>query len=144
MIVEAIILGIVQGATEFIPVSSSGHLAVVGSSASYVPLPRAEAYGASKAAITYMIESLRLDIYRENIDVSLICPGFVKTPLTDLNDFPMPFLVSVEQASEYIRKGLAKRRAEIHFPKRFTYFLKFLSLLPQPLWTLIGKRLVRP
>lgn len=123
--------------------SSQGHLAVVGSSAAYVPLPRAEAYGASKAALTYMVESLRLDLHGENVDVSLVCPGFVKTPLTDLNDFPMPFRVTVEQASAYIRKGLAKRRAEVHFPKRFTYILKFLSLLPRPLWTQIGQRLVR-
>lgn len=123
--------------------SSSGHLAVVGSSAAYVPLPRAEAYGASKAAIAYMVETLRLDLTGENLAVSLICPGFVKTPLTDLNDFPMPFRITVEEASDYIRQGLLKKRAEIHFPKRFTYILKFLSLLPGPLWTRIGRKLVK-
>jgi short-subunit dehydrogenase len=123
--------------------SGRGHLAAVGSSASYLPLPRAEAYGASKAAVAYMVESLRLDLHRENLDVSLISPGFVKTPLTDLNDFPMPFRIDVAKASACIRKGLAKRRSEIHFPKRFTYILKTLSLLPAPLWAWMGKRLVR-
>ena len=122
---------------------SRGHLAVVGSSAAYLPLPRAEAYGASKAAIAYMVETLRLDLKGENIVLSLICPGFVKTPLTDLNDFPMPFRVTVEEASKYIRQGLLKKRAEIHFPKRFTYILKFLALLPGSLWTLIGRKMVR-
>jgi short-subunit dehydrogenase len=123
--------------------SPRGHLAVVGSSAAYLPLPRAEAYGASKAAIAYMVETLRIDLHRDNIAVSLICPGFVKTPLTDLNDFPMPFRISVQQASAYIRKGLLKRRAEIHFPKRFTFILKLLSFLPGPVWTIIGRQMVR-
>ena len=123
--------------------SSQGHLAVVSSSAAYLPLPRAEAYGASKAAVTYMVEALRLDLHRVHIALSLISPGFVKTPLTDRNDFPMPFRIDVEEASVRIRKGLARKRAEIHFPKRFTYVLKFLSLLPRSLWTLIGTRLVK-
>ena len=122
--------------------STRGHLAVVGSSAAYLPLPRAEAYGASKAAIAYMVEALRIDLSRENIAVSLVCPGFVKTSLTDLNDFPMPFRISVQQASDYIRKGLLKKKAEVHFPKRFTYILKLLTLLPGPIWTVIGRQLV--
>lgn len=123
--------------------SRSAHLAVVGSSAAYVPLPRAEAYGASKAAIAYMVEALRLDLTDENIALSLICPGFVKTPLTDLNDFPMPFRITVQEASNYIRRGLLKKRAEIHFPKRFTYILKCMSLLPGPLLTMLGKKMVK-
>lgn len=123
--------------------SNRGHLAVVGSSAAYLPLPRAEAYGASKAAIEYMVESLRLDMHDEKLAISLICPGFVKTPLTDRNDFPMPFRVSVEQASEDIRKGLRKRKPEIHFPKRFTFLLKILSFLPRSIWTTLGQRMVR-
>ncbi len=123
--------------------SGAGHLAVVGSSAAYLPLPRAEAYGASKAAIAYLVKALRIDLHPENIAVSLICPRFVKTPLTDLNDFPMPFRITVEQASGYIRKGLTKKRAEIHFPKRFTLLLKLMALLPGPLWTIIGRQMVR-
>ncbi|MFT5698281.1 MAG: NADP-dependent 3-hydroxy acid dehydrogenase YdfG [Desulforhopalus sp.] len=123
--------------------SNRAHLAVVGSSAAYLPLPRAEAYGASKAAIAYMVKTLRLDLTGEKITLSLICPGFVKTPLTDLNDFSMPFRITVGEASDYIRQGLLKKKSEIHFPKRFTYILKFLSLLPGPLWTIIGRKMVR-
>ena len=119
------------------------HLVAVGSSAAYLPLPRAEAYGASKAAIAYMIRTLRVDLFREHIDVSLVCPGFVKTPLTDRNDFPMPFRVSVEDASNAIRRGIQKRRLEIHFPGRFTYFLKMLSLVPEYLWIRMSQRLIR-
>lgn len=119
------------------------HLVGVGSSAAYVPLPRAEAYGASKAAVEYLINTLRLALFRENIAVSLVCPGFVKTPLTDKNDFPMPFQVSVQEASRAIRKGIAKRKPEIHFPRRFTYVLKILSLLPHSLWTHVAQRMMR-
>jgi short-subunit dehydrogenase len=115
----------------------------VGSSAAYLPLSRAEAYGASKAAIEYMIRTLRIDLYQEQIDVSLVCPGFVKTPLTDRNDFSMPFRLSVEDASRRIRRGIEKRQLEIHFPKRFTYILKALSLLPESLWLRIAQRMVK-
>ena len=119
------------------------HLVAVGSSASFLPLPRAEAYGASKAALKYLIDSLRIDLYREGIFVSLVCPGFVKTPLTDLNDFPMPFRVSVEEASRRIRRGIARRKREIHFPTRFTLLLKLLSMLPAAVWTKMAQRMVR-
>jgi len=119
------------------------HLVVVGSSASYLPLPRAEAYGSSKAAVAYMVNTLRLDLHRENIAVSLVSPGFVETPLTRKNDFHMPFQVTVHEASRQIRRGIAGRKNEIHFPKRFTYIMKTLSLLPNSLWSLIGRRLVK-
>lgn len=119
------------------------HLAIVGSSAAYLPLPRAEAYGASKAAVSYMAETLRLDLKNEEFTVTLISPGFVKTPLTDRNDFPMPMRVSVEQASDVIQKGLARKKSEIHFPRRFTYILKLLALLPASVWTMIGQKMVR-
>ncbi|MFW2368826.1 MAG: SDR family NAD(P)-dependent oxidoreductase [Desulforhopalus sp.] len=123
--------------------SDSPHLAVVGSSAAYLPLPRAEAYGSSKAAVAYMVETLRIPLLKEKISVSLICPGFVKTPLTDLNDFPMPFRITPEEASDYIRKGLARRKAEVHFPKRFTFMLKILSHLPRPIWSKIAQKMVK-
>lgn len=118
-------------------------LAGVGSSAAYLHLPRAEAYGASKAAIAYMIDTLRVTLSPYKIDVSLVCPGFVKTPLTDLNDFPMPFLISVEQASKSIRKGIANRKKEIHFPQRFTILMKLFSLVPRSLWLMIAKRMIK-
>jgi len=133
----------IEGVLPLLRMGDKPHLVGVGSSAAYLPLPRAEAYGASKAAIEYMIRTLRVDLFKENIEVSLVCPGFVKTPLTDRNDFPMPFRISVEEASRRIRRGIDKRKLEIHFPKRFTYFLKILSLIPEYLWVRMGQRLIK-
>ncbi|WP_163340494.1 SDR family NAD(P)-dependent oxidoreductase [Desulfopila sp. IMCC35008] len=123
--------------------SENRQLAIVGSSAAYLPLPRAEAYGASKAAVAYLAKTLRIDLMKEGIDVSLICPGFVKTPLTDLNDFDMPFRITAEEASKAIQDGIRKRKAEIHFPKKFTLMLKLFSWLPDPLWTRLAQKMVR-
>lgn len=132
-----------EGVLPLLRNSSTPHLVGIGSSAAYLPLPRAEAYGASKAAVAYMLESLRVDLCRENIAVSLVCPGFVRTPLTDRNDFPMPFRIEVEEASKIIRRGIARRKAEIHFPQRFTLLLKALSLLPRPLWHALARHMVK-
>lgn len=106
------------------------HLALMGSSASYLPFSRSEAYGASKAALNYFANSLAVDLNSKINMISLISPGFVKTPLTDKNDFPMPMIISVKQAAKEIKKGLIQKKTEIHFPKRLTLILKFLSLLP--------------
>ena len=118
-------------------------LAATSSASAYLPLPRAEAYGASKAAISYFLESLRLDLDQEGIDVSLIHPGFVKTPLTERNDFPMPMQVTAEQAADAIIEGLAKGRLDIHFPRRFTYIVKLLGILPPALRRQVGLRMTR-
>lgn len=105
-------------------------LALMGSSSSFLPLPRAEAYGASKAATEYLAKTLAISLKPRNIHVSYIAPGFVETPLTDLNDFPMPMRVDVSFASRKIRAGLAKRRRMIHFPRLFTGMLRLLGRLP--------------
>ena len=123
-------------------ISAGGQLALVGSSASFLPFSRAQAYGASKAAIAYLARTLALDLKTENIDVSLVSPGFVKTPLTDKNDFVMPMQISVQQAAVEIASGLDKRVFDIHFPKRFTLILKALSLLPDSWWTAISTRML--
>jgi short-subunit dehydrogenase len=102
----------------------------VSSSAAYLPLPRAEYYGASKAAMSYFLHALRLAWQQKGISVHVVSPGFVKTPLTDKNDFAMPCQISAELAADYIVKGLAARRRDIHFPHRFTIWLKMLSALP--------------
>lgn len=132
----------IEGVLPLLRKGNRPHLVGVGSSAAYVPLPRAEAYGASKAAVAYMLETLRIGLAREGILVSLVSPGFVKTPLTDRNDFSMPMRISVEQASAAIRNGIARRQLEIHFPKRFTLLLKGLSLLPRRVWLALAKRMV--
>lgn len=121
-------------------ITRGGQLALVGSSASYLPFSRAQAYGASKAAVAYLARSLALDLKTEKIDVSLISPGFVKTPLTDKNDFNMPMQISAEQAAEEIIKGLNKRTFDIHFPKKFTLILKALSLMPDSWWQALSTR----
>ena len=115
-------------------------LALVASSVTYQALPRAGAYGASKAAIRYMMECLKLDLQHEGLDIRVVSPGFVKTPLTDKNDFPMPFRISAEEAAQRIAKGLDGRRFDVHFPKRFTLILKAISLLPDFIrFPLVGK-----
>lgn len=128
----------------FLPlVKTQGRVALMSSSASFLPLPRAEAYGASKAAIAYLADSLRIDIQKKGINVSTIFPGFVKTPLTDKNDFPMPALIEVTQGSKIIRHQLSKGKLHIHFPKRLTITMKLLSLLPIFWWQKIVTRLIR-
>ena len=115
-------------------------LVTVVSSVTYQSLPRAGAYGASKSAIRYMMECLKLDLQHEGIDVRVVSPGFVKTPLTDKNDFPMPFRISADEAAKRIVKGLKGKAFDIHFPKRFTLVLKAFSLLPDCIrFPLIGK-----
>ena len=111
-------------------IKEGGSLALMGSSSSFIPLPRAEAYGASKAAIYYLAQTLRISLKSAKICVSYIAPGFVETPLTDRNDFPMPMRVDVNYASDQIRKGLAKGNWLIHFPRNFTWLLKAIGVLP--------------
>ncbi|MGP9831314.1 SDR family NAD(P)-dependent oxidoreductase [Marinobacter sp. NSM] len=108
-------------------------LVIVSSSAWWFPFGRAEGYGASKAALTYFAHALRADLAAEGIEVVVVSPGFVKTPLTDRNDFPMPFIISSEDAANRIVKGLEKGKTEIAFPRRFTWLLKALGALPQGL-----------
>ena len=106
----------------------------VSSSATILPFPRSEAYGASKAGMDYLAKSLRLDLAANDISVTLVHPGFIKTPLTDKNDFSMPFLLTSEEAAQRIVKGIKGQKNYIHFPKRLTLLLKLFSLLPSSLW----------
>ncbi|MDX1755016.1 MAG: SDR family NAD(P)-dependent oxidoreductase [Marinobacter sp.] len=118
-------------------------LVIVSSSAWWFPFSRAEGYGASKAALSYLAHSLRADLACEGIEVVTVSPGFVKTPLTDANDFPMPFRIPAEQAAEKILAGLRSGRRDIHFPRRFTWLLKALRALPQPLVDRLAARMAR-
>ena len=113
----------------------SGQISIISSVAGYRGLPAAGAYCASKSALTSFAESLHFEMKRKNVRVSLVSPGFIKTPMTDQNDFPMPMIKSPEFAAEQIYKGLIKKKIfEIHFPKAFTYFLKFLRILPSSIY----------
>ena len=123
--------------------ASGSRIALVGSTAALFPLPRAEAYGASKAALAYFARSLALVLTPRGIAISLVQPGFVKTPLTDNNDFPMPMMITVEKSSAFIRKGLARGASEIAFPPLFAWLLRLLSVLPRGVQKLLAKKLVR-
>ncbi len=113
----------------------SGQISIISSVAGYRGLPAAGAYCASKSALTSFTESLQFEMKRKNVRVSLVSPGFIKTPMTDQNDFPMPMIKSPEFAAEQIYLGLIKKKGfEIHFPKAFTFFLKFLRILPNNIY----------
>lgn len=112
----------------------AGHIAVVASVAGYRGLPTAAAYGASKAALINMCEAFKPELDRYGVQLTLINPGFVKTPLTDRNDFKMPFLMEVEDAAERIVEGLSTKRFEVTFPKRFTWGMKIARCLPYALY----------
>jgi short-subunit dehydrogenase len=124
--------------------NESPQLAFVSSSVTYQALPRAHAYGGSKAALRYFVECLKADIQHKGIDVRLISPGFVKTPLTDKNDFDMPFMISSDDAASRIIKGLNTSTFDIHFPKRFTLILKLFSLLPDSIKFYLLSKITRP
>ena len=120
---------------EYYNTKKSGQISIVSSVAGYRGLPAAGAYCASKSALTSFTESLHFEMKRKNIRVSLISPGFIKTPMTDQNDFPMPMIKSPEFAAEQIYNGLIKKNGfEIHFPKVFTFFMKFLRILPNNIY----------
>jgi NAD(P)-dependent dehydrogenase (short-subunit alcohol dehydrogenase family) len=109
-----------------------GQIAIVSSVTGYGGLPTSAAYGATKAALTNMAESLKFDLDKMGVRIQIIHPGFVDTPATKGNAFPMPALMQVDDAADRIAEGLSRSSFEITFPRRFTYVLKFLGLLPYP------------
>lgn len=117
-----------------------GHVALVGSVSGYGGLPLAAAYGASKAALNNMAAALKFDFDKMNIRIQIINPGFVDTPLTEKNTFPMPALVPVDEATRRIMRGLRTGGFEITFPRRLSWVLKFVNLLPYALYFPIMKR----
>ena len=118
-----------------------GGLVLVSSVAGFRGLPKALAYGPSKAAITNLAEVLHLDLHEKGIGVWIVHPGFVATPLTAGNTFEMPALMQPAQAAHALLEGLGRGRFEIHFPKRFTYWLKFARLLPDSIYFNVIKRI---
>ena len=118
-----------------------GIITRVSSIAGYRGLPNSTGYGPSKSALNNLAESLYFDFKRFNVRVCLVSPGFIKTPMTDKNDFKMPFLKTPEYAADKIYDGLINKETfEIHFPKTLTILLKFLSFLPSKIYFgLIGK-----
>jgi len=119
----------------------SGHISLVSSVAAYRGLPAASGYCASKSALTSLAESLYFDFKRHNVRVSVVSPGFIKTPMTDKNKFPMPMIRSPEYAAEKIFIGLTKKNVfEIHFPVAFTMLMKLLKIIPNWLYFMIASK----
>lgn len=112
----------------------AGHISLTGSVAGFRGLPKSLAYGPTKAALTHLAEVLYLDLHARGIGASLIQPGFVDTPLTGKNDFKMPALISPAEAAEAILQGWRRGAFEIHFPRRFTFWMKLMRLLPYRLY----------
>ena len=119
----------------------NGIITIVSSIAGYRGLPNSTGYGPSKSALNNLAESLYFDFKRYNVRVCLVSPGFIKTPMTDKNDFKMPFLKTPEYAADQIYNGLVNKNVfEIHFPKSLTITLKLLSFLPSKIYFgLVGK-----
>jgi short-subunit dehydrogenase len=131
-LLEVNVLGafhVVKAALPILQKQSSGQLALCASVAGYVGLPGGQPYSASKAALINFAESLHAEAPK-NIDIKVINPGFVRTPMTDKNTFAMPMRLEPEVAARYIASGLKNKSFEIHFPKKFTIFLKLLSTMP--------------
>jgi len=120
-----------------------GHIALTASVAGFRGLPGGGPYSASKAAMIALAESLKLDLTGRGVDVSVITPGFVRTPLTENNRFPMPFMIDADDAARRIRRGLEAQRFEITFPRRLSYMLKLLQRLPYALYFPIIRRIAR-
>ena len=134
-------LNCIMAVNDYFREKEDGHISIVSSVAGYRGLPAASGYCASKSALTSLAESLYFDFKRHNVRVSLISPGFIKTPMTDKNKFPMPMIKSPEFAAEKMFIGLTKKNAfEIHFPIFFTMLMKFLKIMPNWLYFLLVKK----
>ncbi len=145
-LVETNLMGAVHGLAAILPrfiERRAGQIAVVASVAGFRGLPTSAAYGATKAALINMCEALKPELDGANVDLRLICPGFVETPLTAKNTFPMPFLISADRAAREIVDGLAGRRFRIVFPKRMAIVMAILELLPNWLFFKLTRRMVR-
>ena len=121
-----------------------GIITIVSSIAGYKGLPNSSGYGPSKAALINLAESLHFDFGRYGVRVCLVSPGFIKTPMTDKNDFKMPFLKTPEFSADKIYDGLINgSNFEIHYPKELTLILKFLKIIPDRLYFYLIRKLTK-
>ena len=126
------VFGTINVAAALLPNLEKGNKIVfVDSMARLLPFTRSQAYGASKAAIHYACKSFEVDLKSRGIAVQSMSPGFVKTPLTDKNDFPMPMAITAKQAAVYMLKGIQSNKSNVYFPKRFGAIIRFLNFLPE-------------
>ena len=134
----------IKAVEQFFKDKKSGIITIVSSIAGYRGLPNSTGYGPSKSALNNLAESLYFDFKRSNVRICLVSPGFIKTPMTDKNNFKMPFLKTADFAAEEIYNGLIKKNVfEIHFPKQLTLILKFLQILPYKVYFYLIKKLTK-
>lgn len=139
-IIDINLLGVInvfEPAMHIFMQQKSGQLAATASVAGLNGLPGASAYSASKSAVIKLCESLSLDLTKEGIYTTCICPGFVDTPLTQVNPHPMPFMIQAELAGEKIYQGLIKKKHIVYFPFIFAFIVRALSILPRPIYAFI-------
>ncbi len=137
------VVNCIKTVEEYFKNIKNGHISIVSSIAGYRGLPNSSGYGPSKAALSNLTESLYFDFKKHNVKISLISPGFIKTPMTDKNKFRMPFIKSPEFAADKIYNGLVKSNAfEITFPKQLTTIFKFLKILPNKVYLFLISKLV--
>ncbi len=132
----------IQAVLPLMQKQGKGQVVLCGSVAGYSGLPQSQPYASTKAAIINLAESLYLETRGTGVDIKLINPGFVRTRMTDKNNFDMPALLDPDAAAGYIAKGLVSKHFEIHFPKRFTLFLKMLKVLPYPIYFWLVQRIL--
>ena len=138
------VVNCVKAIENYFKKKKAGQISIVSSIAGYRGLPNSSGYGPSKAALTNFTESIYFDFKKFNVNVSLISPGFIKTPLTDKNEFSMPFLETPKFAAKKIYDGLKKNNSfEIHFPKPLTLLLKFFRILPYKVYLFLIDKSVK-
>ena len=144
-LIELNLIGTANCLEAILPVMLSrgeGQIAIVSSVAGYFGLPTSAGYGATKAGLINMAEALQPELKQAGVKLQIVNPGFVRTPLTDKNPFPMPFLMEVDDAAEAFYRGLTSNRFEIVFPRRLAWLLRLLRLLPYRLSLSMTRRLV--
>jgi short-subunit dehydrogenase len=144
--IETNFMGMVHGLDAVLPrmlARRSGTIVGVASVAGYRGYTRAEAYGPSKAAEINLLESLRVDLGPLGVDVQLVNPGFVRTPLTEANDFPMPFMIEAPDAARRIADAIEKGKAEAVFPLPYQVGMKLVRVVPVRLYTAVSRRFVK-
>ena len=138
------VLNCIKAVEDYFKNKKKGQISVVSSVAAYRGLPNSSGYGPSKAALTDLTESIYFDFKKHNVRISLISPGFIRTPLTNQNTFNMPFIKTPEFAANKMYDGLTKGSAfEIHFPKELTLFLKVLRILPYRIYLFLINKFVK-
>ena len=129
---------------KYFKIKKEGHISIISSVAGYRGLPKSEGYGASKAALNNLAESFYLDFKKHNVRISLISPGFIKTPMTEKNKFKMPFIKSAEFAANKIYKGTVYGKSfEIDFPKQLSIILKIFRVLPYQVYFFLIEKLTK-